>query len=312
MTAVPSAVSHSPMILATDELDALPDLSGVTLEDWVVFGLITIGSLIIARIATGVLRKLLTRRGIERFVGSLIGRTVGSLIIATGLVYALGRLGISVGPLLGALGLVGIALAFAFQDILENLIAGVMMMISRPFESGDQIESIDFSGTVEDITLRTVTIRSFDGMRVYLPNATVWKAPIVNTTELPTMRTTLEVGVGYDTDLDEAVDLVTNTLRGCADVLDDPPPEAFVASFGDSAVDIVARFWHGSRQTDRWKVRDAVARALKSALDEADIEIPFPQRTLRFGDSVPWSPPRSERRPGNPSNQSEEDNHDKV
>lgn len=285
-----------PTLTATEESGSvadLTDLGGLTVEDWLVFLGVIVGTLILAKVVSGLIRRIATRSGTNYFVGALIGRTIGGLVVAVGLVYALGGIGIAVGPLLGALGVVGIALAFAFQDILENLIAGVMMMVSRPFEAGDQIEAVEFSGTVEDITLRTVTLRTFDGVRVYLPNAMVWKAPIVNSTELPTMRTNLEIGLGYDTDLDEAVALVTGALGSVDAVLDDPPPEAFVASFGDSAVNIVARFWHASLQVDRWQVRDAVARALKKTLDEAEVDIPFPQRTLLFGDTTPWQHPWS-------------------
>ena len=212
----------------------------------------------------------------------VIARLISHVIFVFGLVYALGQIGVSVGPLLGSLGVVGLALAFAFHDILENFIAGILMVLRRPFTIGDQIATNDYSGTVEDVTLRSMAMRTYAGERVYVRNAMVWKNPIVNHTELGERRTTIEVGVSYDTDLDEAARVMLAATTSISGVSEVHPVEVFIHEFGESSIDFAVRFWHQPQHAVEWAVRDEVARAIKRSLDAATIEIPFPQRVVHM------------------------------
>jgi small conductance mechanosensitive channel len=242
--------------------------------------------LVTAIVAAVVLRRLLVRtidREADRRLGRTLGRFLSVVVVAVGAVYALDVVGVRIGPLLGALGVGGIALAFAAQDILQNLIAGVLLQVRHPFRVRDQIGSGDFEGTVEDINLRTVELTTYDGLTVYLPNAEVLKNPIVNYTRTPTSRTELTVGVAYDTDLSHAQQVLIDACRDAEGVQSKPPPEAWVLEFGESSIDIVLRYWHAADIASRWRVRSNVAVSVKRALDAAGITIPFPQRTLWFG-----------------------------
>ncbi len=234
-----------------------------------------------------VLRQLLVRtldRGDgDRQAGRLLGRFLSVLLVALGAVYALGVAGIKVGPLLGALGVGGIALAFALQDILANFVAGVLLQVRRPFRRGDQVKLGEFEGKVDDVNLRTVELTTFDGLTVYLPNAEVLKAPIVNYTRTPLSRTSLTVGLAYDTDLAHAQQVLVRACQQADGVQTSPPPEAWVEAFGESSIDLAVRYWHAADIASRWRVRSAVAMSVKLALDEAGMTIPFPQRTLWFG-----------------------------
>lgn len=234
-----------------------------------------------------VLRQLLVRfvdRGdSDRHTGRLIGRFVSVVIVAIGLVYALETAGVAVGPLLGALGVGGIALAFAAQDILSNFIAGVLLQVRRPFRVGEQIGSGDYEGTVEDVNLRTVKLTTYDGLTVYLPNAEVLQAPIVNYTRTPLNRTSLTVGVAYDSDLEAVQELALEACSRAEGVQAGPPVEVWVEEFGDSSINLAVRYWHASDIATRWRVRNAVALSVKRAFDDAGVTIPFPQRTLWFG-----------------------------
>ncbi|MBT8199530.1 MAG: mechanosensitive ion channel family protein, partial [Acidimicrobiia bacterium] len=231
-----------------------------------------------------------TRRVVQRllrnasnpYVGTLLGRLTAFVVFSIGFVYALNRIGVSIAPLLGIFGLLGLALAFAFQDILENFIAGILMSIRKPFESGDQVTTVGFSGVVEDINLRTIDLRTFAGERVFIPNAMVWKEPIVNHTLLGNRRTTLDIGVGYDADLELATSTIVDAVSTVDGVSSEPAPEAFAHAFGDSGIDIAIRFWHQPAISDEWRVRDGVAKAVKAALDREGIEIPFPQRVVHI------------------------------
>ena len=125
--------------------------------------------------------RLVTRfidRRASTFVARLIGRFAAAMFVVVGFVYALNQLGVSIGPLLGLLGLAGRALALAFQDLLHDIIAGIFMSIRRPFDAGHQVSINGFEGTVESINLREVGLVGFDGVRVHIPNAGVWSNPI--------------------------------------------------------------------------------------------------------------------------------------
>ena len=270
------------MVFAQDETEALETLGRLTLQDWLIAGGIFVGSIIVARVASRLLQRLLNRTPASDHGAQLISRFVAYVLIVVGFVYALNSVNVPIGPLLGALGVAGLALAFAFQDILENLIAGVGMQIRRPMRPGDEIVTNGYEGTVLDITLRTVIITTFDGERVYLPNSMVWKAPILNATERDTRRTTLMVGVAYGTNLDRAKEILEAAVRGVDGVLEHPPPTAHVMEFAESSIDFALRYWHRPSMSVLWRTRDEVARQVKRSLDEATIEIPFPQRVVHL------------------------------
>ncbi|MDX1689990.1 MAG: mechanosensitive ion channel family protein [Acidimicrobiia bacterium] len=264
------------MFLAQEEID----LGEITAQDWITAAIIlgvTIVATMIVRRVTG---RVLARMEMDTSPARLVARFLAALVFLGGFVYALTSLGIAIGPLLGALGVGGLALAFALQDIIENFIAGIMLQTRRPFRIGDQVVAGGYTGTVEDINLRTTILKTFDGRRVLVPSADVLKSGIENNTAFPERRTTLMVGVGYGTDLAEARDRMLGAMADCETVLDDPAPQAFVESFGGSSIDFAVRFWHPSRTANQWNARHEVALAVKQALDEAGIEIPFPIRTI--------------------------------
>lgn len=178
----------------------------------------------------------------------------------------------------------GIAIAFAAQDILQNFIAGVLLQVRHPFRLGDQIGSGDHEGVVEDVNLRTTVLSTYDGLVVYLPNAEVLKHPIINYTRTPVSRTSLTVGLAYDTDLERARQVLADGCRAAEGVENTPPPEVWVEAFAESSINVAVRYWHAADIASRWRVRSAVAVSVKAALDEAGITIPFPQRVLRFPD----------------------------
>lgn len=242
--------------------------------------IIFVASIVLGRTARFVIKRVLSRTRTDDFLGDLIGRIVSYLVIAFGFVYSLEALDIAVAPVLGALGIVGIALAFALQDILENFVAGIILQLRRPFTAGDEIESEDHEGRVIEIDARTVTIRTPDGETVRLPSAAVIKNPIINHTQNGRRRTTLMVGVAYGTDLDHAAQVALDAATAVDGVLDTPLTEVYVEGFGDSSVDLAVRFWHPPSIAAAWRVRDDVARSVARGFEANGIEIPFPQRVV--------------------------------
>ncbi|PPK98596.1 small-conductance mechanosensitive channel [Kineococcus xinjiangensis] len=255
----------------------------ITWHEGVRSAAVFVAAIAAAALLRWILVRAVDRGDADRHIGRLLGRFLSILVVCFGAVYALGILGVRIGPLLGALGVGGIAIAFAAQDILQNLIAGILLQLRRPFRIGEQVGSGDYEGVVEDVNLRTVVLTTYDGLRVYLPNAEVLKNPIINYTRTPFSRTDLTVGLAYDTDLEQAQQVLLEACRAAEGVAEKPGASVWVNAFADSSIEFVVRYWHPADMASRWRVRSAVAMSVKRALDAAGMTIPFPQRTLWFG-----------------------------
>ncbi len=181
---------------------------------------------------------------------------------------------------LAAIGLVGLALAFALQNILENQISGVLILTRKPFVRGDLIVTNDYEGYVEDIDLRVTTLREHDGKTTLVPNAHVLTNSLTNFTRRGTRRTTVTLGVDYRDDHDHATRVLHAALIGVEGVLGDPAHEVLLVGFGDSSIDFEVRFWTDADNKTVRQTRHRVISACKHALDDAGMTIPWPIRTL--------------------------------
>lgn len=254
---------------------------GLMWSDWLQAGLVFSVGLVLAGVVHRVVLRALARRA--EGAGQLVGRLAALVIATIGFVYALSSIGVEVGLLIGALGIGGIALAFAFQDILENFVAGVILQVKRPFRPGNIVEAGEgrHLGTVREIDSRSVIIDMFSGERVILPAAEVLKSPIINWTARPRRRLAVPIGVHYRDDPQRAIDVIEPRLRAIDEVLADPAPRVLLSSLGESSVDLTAYVWHEAYGDIFW-IQHRVVQEAKAALDEAGIEIPFPQRVLTF------------------------------
>lgn len=188
---------------------------------------------------------------------------------------------VNIGGLLVGAGFLGIVVGFAARQTLGSLIAGFVLMFSRPFTIGDWVAIGDQEGIVTDITIFNTRLENFDGEFVVIPNDRVSDSAITNRSRKGLLRLTLDIGVDYDTDVEAATDLAREAMADVADVVDSPPPQVVPKSFGDSAVVLELRFWIDHPTPPRkWRAVSAVVRAVKTAFDEEGISIPFPQRTL--------------------------------
>ena len=176
--------------------------------------------------------------------------------------------------LLAGLGFFSVAVGFAFQDILENTLSGILLLFRQPFRSGDQITVMDRSGTVQGITIRETKITTYDGELVVIPNRDVYKNVINVHTHFEHHRLEFVVGIAYENDPSEAIDVICATLADVPDVLDDPAPMAIVSQLGVSTVDITAYFWSDAYRLHSLETKDRAIRDVKAALDRADIEMP--------------------------------------
>ena len=255
-------------------------LSSISAEQWITAGGMLLLATLLGWIVRRAIQSIVGGRTDSAFVGKLLGRIAGYIVFLVGATYALRTLGIDLGPVVALAGVAGLALALGLQDLVENLIAGAYLLARRPFRVGDEIETNGVFGTVRDINLRTTVISMPDGSIAYLPNGSVWKNTIINQTEEGHRRSSISVGVAYDSDLDHVEELLASAARSVDNVLAEPAPFAVLNEFGDSSIDFKVFFWHGSRESQERIVSHHVAKAVKRSFDEAGVNIPFPIRTI--------------------------------
>lgn len=190
------------------------------------------------------------------------------------------------GSLLAGLGLGSVAIGFAFKDIFENFFAGMLILFRQPFSIGDHVEVDGIEGVVENITIRDTLVRQTDGQPVVIPNSILFKNPVTVRTDKDTRRVTVMCGIAYDEDIDAARDVIRKAVESVDSVNKDKPVQIFANSFGASSVDFEVTWWTGSKPVDIRTSRDQIISAVKRALDDAGIEIPYPYQTLTFHEPV--------------------------
>ena len=246
---------------------------------------------------SGVLR-MTSRTRLRPSLAQLLVTLSSVLVWIFGILVALAVLlpGVNAGSLLAVLGLGSVAVGLAFKDIFENFLAGVLIMLRKKMRIGDFIECEGVEGRVELITLRETYLRKLSNELTIVPNSYLFKNPVKIVTDATKRRHEIIVGVDYGTDLDQAVEVITGALQS-VDVVDKARPvEVFAREFNESSIDFTVRWWAGSKVLEMHRSRDAVVRAVKRALDEAGIVIPFPQVTASFKEALRLEESR-ERRP---------------
>ncbi|WP_323791346.1 mechanosensitive ion channel family protein [Nocardioides sp.] len=230
---------------------------------------------LLARGVRWVLRRWLARKQTPSFT-TVMSKIAGWLVSTVGVLAAVTIVFPSVKPvdLLAGLGFFSLAVGFAFQDILENTLSGVLMLFRQPFAAGDQIEVQGQTGTVQAITIRETRLKTFDGQLILIPNRDVYKSAIRVQTHFEQRRVSFVVGIAYENDPAEAADVIVAALREADGVATDPAPEALVADLGVSTINLSARFWCDARQHESLLVTHHAIDHVKKALDEAGIEMP--------------------------------------
>jgi len=246
---------------------------------------------IIARFATNIADRLTSRMAMRPSLRELVETLVRIAIWTVGLLIALTILlpDLTPGSLIAGLGVGTVAIGFAFQDIFENFLAGILIMIREKMRIGDYISCEGIEGRVEQIMLRETHVRKLSNELTIVPNSILFKNPVEILTDMEQRRHEVVVGVSYDTDLEEAQNVIRAALES-GDIVDDKKPvDIFACEFNSSSIDFKLRWWSGSTQRDMHESRDLVIRAVKRALDDAGIEIPFPYITHTFKEAIPMA-----------------------
>ncbi|MEL6308584.1 MAG: mechanosensitive ion channel family protein [Chloroflexota bacterium] len=181
---------------------------------------------------------------------------------------------------LSLLGIGSVAIGFAFRDILQNFLAGILILLTEPFKIGDQIVVGSYEGTVEDIQIRATMLRTYDNRRVVIPNGDLFTDSVTVNTAYKRRRSQYDVGIGYGDDIEAAQALCLEVLKEIDGVLDTPAPDTIMTEMGDSAVVFRVRWWTDPRQANVLKVQNKVLRAIKNRLVEEGFDIPYPIRTV--------------------------------
>lgn len=243
---------------------------------------------LVAKSAVRIAGKLIGRAKVRPDLKSLAETAVRLAIWIVGLLAAAAVAipGFTPAGVIAGLGIGALAIGFAFQDIFENFLAGVLIMLRDKMNLGDYIEADGIDGTVEKITLRETHIRQFSGELTILPNSTIFKNPVKIYSDQPKRRFDLAVGVSYDTDLPKAERVIRAAVEAVSGIDADHGVEVWAREFGASSVDFIVRWWVNTQQDSLFQVHHDVVFAVKQALDDAEIEIPFPYVTHTFKEQV--------------------------
>jgi small conductance mechanosensitive channel len=190
--------------------------------------------------------------------------------------------------LIQVLGIGSVAIGFAFRDIFQNFLAGLIILLTDAFRIGDQIivENEGLEGTVTDIQTRATTIATYDDRLIIIPNATLFTNAVTINTATENLRSAQTIGISYDTDIDKACALILGAINQVEGVLTDPEADVLVEDFADSTVNLKARWWTNARRSRVTQTKSKVLRQIKYTLDEHGIDIPFPIRTIYVKDQV--------------------------
>ncbi len=256
------------------------------LPNIILAAVILVIGLYVARFVKKLAVKLIAKVSHNSVLNNLFGSVVYVVFIGITLftVLRILHLDTAVTSILAGAGIIGLALAFAFQDIAANFISGVFITFRRPLQIGDIVKVKDYMGKVEQINLRDTTIKTFQGQMVIIPNKDVFQNPIENYSLLGKRRFDLVVGVSYGEDLRKVMEITLNAVKGIEELSEEDETTMFYQEFGDSSINFFIRLWISSPEQPAYlHVGSEAIMRIKKAYDENGIMIPFPIRTLDFG-----------------------------
>lgn len=230
------------------------------------------------RILTALAKKLMARAGVDNILVNFIGSIINTVLLLFVVIAALDQLGVDTTSLIALIGAAGLAIGLALQGSLQNLASGVMLIIFRPFNDGDLVETAGVLGVVETIGIFTTTMRTGDNREIIIPNGEIFGGTITNFSKRSTRRVDMVFGIGYDDDIKKAREILLRILEEDERVLEDPAPLVAVAELADSSVNFNVRPW--CKTEDYWDVYFDTQEKVKLTFDAEGISIPYPQMEI--------------------------------
>ncbi len=240
-------------------------------------GTIIIGFWLSSKASSMVRKRMSTLQRVDKTLAPILASTIRYAGFILTLVVALGQFGVQTTSIIAVLGAAGLAIGLALQGTLSNVASGIMLLLLRPFSVGDWIETNSISGTVQEIGLFATQIDTFDNIYITVPNSSIWSATIVNNSRHQIRRMDLDIGIGYNSDLNKVEEALI-TLTKDKRILSDPEPQFLVVDYADSAILVRLRLY--AQYEDFFALNWDLKRRLKPLLDAHNIEIPFPQRVV--------------------------------
>lgn len=217
---------------------------------------------------------------IDKTLPSIFRKVVKISIMVITLLAVLGKFGVETTSIIAVLGAATLAIGLALQGTLSNVASGVMILIFKPFNIDDFINVGSISGAVTEIGLFTTSFKTADGLAIIAPNSKVWGNEITNYSKNDIRRLDLPFGIGYEDDMDKAIQVISALITNDERVLKDPEPVVVVNELADSSVNLLARPW--CHRSDYWQLKWEMTKRIKEVLDENSISIPFPQRDVHL------------------------------
>ncbi|MEO7119234.1 MAG: mechanosensitive ion channel family protein [Candidatus Limnocylindrales bacterium] len=250
--------------------------------------LVFLGFAVLSQVVQGAIRhgRLIKDDSLRALVAGLVSGALIAFGVAFGLIISLP--GVSFAELIASLGVGGIILGFALRDILENFVAGIIILARRPFVVGDQIRSGEHEGTVTEINFRSTVVRTYDGFRVFIPNGPLLTQPVENLTSYGERRSEISLAIHQGASVAEARRTILRELASMDEVLSDPSPEVLFDTIGESSNNLRVLFWsRPPTRTHQRTLASEVTERLYRALTEVGIEFPYPIQTIRIDRSRP-------------------------
>lgn len=240
--------------------------------------LIFVVGLWLAKKAVGVAHAVMLKSHLNDTIASFLGRLLYGVLLVVVTLSALSKVGVQTTSVIAILGGAAVAIGLSLKDQLSNFAAGIMIVLFRPFGVGDYIQVNSFTGTVTEITLVNTHIKTTNNHDIVIPNNSIATSAVTNYTSLPNRRVDITVGIGYDADIKVAKNVMLNLARSNPLAFTDPESIVRVTNLGDNSVDLTLNVW--TTNDDWWSMQCELLEQFKEALDDEQIEIPFPQRSV--------------------------------
>ena len=276
--------------LLIDKLEGWFNIIVTNIPNLILAILVLFAAYFVSKYVNKYVSKLMARRVEQNSITNMVGRISAVVVVLAGLFLALGILNLSktLTSLLAGAGVAGLAIGLALQGTLSNTFAGVVLSFRKKIQIGHWVETNGFSGEVMDINLKDFTLKEADNNIVVIPNKMILENPLKNYTLTTKMRVFLECGVGYESNLEDVERITKETICNTFDQIEKPEDvEFYYTEYGGSSINYLCRFWIDAENAlEKLRAKSTAIIEIKKAYDKADINIPFPIRTLQFDNKL--------------------------